>query len=143
MGGARPNRRDFETRFAMFCQPGRSFLDIVDNPGRKPGFRGIECELGILVAWEVIDSDGESPVLNGRSSIAAFQREDGHEEVDQARVDGRPGRGLGVVLSGCSEESESRSEPVIRAPDGRQTKVIKEVTVEKSGDNPPPVTKTP
>lgn len=45
--------------------------------------------------------------------------------------------GLGV---GCEQESGVKTETTATNPDGSQTEVTREVKVEQSGENPPPVT---
>jgi hypothetical protein len=44
--------------------------------------------------------------------------------------------GLGISLSGCSEESSTKKESTVTTPGGKATVTEKE-TVKQSGDNPP------
>ena len=51
--------------------------------------------------------------------------------------------GLAIAMPGCTEESGVQEKVTAKAPDGSKTTVTRDVKVEKSGDNPPPVTKAP
>jgi hypothetical protein len=44
--------------------------------------------------------------------------------------------GLGMTLSGCSEESTAKKESTVSTPGGKAT-VTEETKVKTSGDNPP------
>jgi hypothetical protein len=44
--------------------------------------------------------------------------------------------GLGISLSGCSEESSTKKEEKVSTPGGTAT-VTEKTTVKQSGDNPP------
>jgi hypothetical protein len=46
--------------------------------------------------------------------------------------------GLSIVLAGCGEESSSKSQTEVKTPEGSST-VTEKTTVNKSGNNPPPV----
>jgi hypothetical protein len=50
--------------------------------------------------------------------------------------------GLGVGLSGCSDESKEKSQVTTSTPGGKTTQTV-EKSVKTSGDNPPTPTKTP
>jgi hypothetical protein len=45
--------------------------------------------------------------------------------------------GLGVGISGCSDEAGTKTTQTTTAPDGSKTKVTSENKVETSGNNPP------
>ena len=50
--------------------------------------------------------------------------------------------GLTIGLAGCGEESSTKSQIDTKTPDGRTT-VTEKTTVNKSGNNPPPVNESP
>ncbi len=50
--------------------------------------------------------------------------------------------GLGITLSGCSDESKTESKTVQQTPSGKTTETETK-SVKQSGDNPPAPTKTP
>jgi hypothetical protein len=45
--------------------------------------------------------------------------------------------GFSVVLTGCTEESGVKTDTKITAPDGSSTREVKELKVDKKGDNAP------
>ena len=45
--------------------------------------------------------------------------------------------GLGVGMSGCSDEAGTKTTQTTTGPDGSKTKVTSENKVETSGNNPP------
>lgn len=45
--------------------------------------------------------------------------------------------GLGIGMTGCSDESGTKTTQTTTAPDGSKTKVTTEHKVETSGSNPP------
>jgi len=45
--------------------------------------------------------------------------------------------GLGVGISGCSDEAGTKTTQTTTGPDGSKTKVTSENKVETSGNNPP------
>lgn len=50
--------------------------------------------------------------------------------------------GLGITLSGCSEESKTESKTTQSTPNGKTTETETK-TIKQSGDNPPAPTKAP
>jgi hypothetical protein len=44
--------------------------------------------------------------------------------------------GLGIGISGCSDESSSEKKTTVKTPDGQAT-VTEKTTVDQSGKNPP------
>ena len=50
--------------------------------------------------------------------------------------------GLGITLSGCSDESKTESQVTQKGPGGTTTEKDTK-SIKQSGDNPPPPTKTP
>jgi hypothetical protein len=51
--------------------------------------------------------------------------------------------GLGIGISGCSDESSTKSQTTTTTPGGNKTTVTDEKSVKTTGDNPPPPGKTP
>jgi hypothetical protein len=45
--------------------------------------------------------------------------------------------GLGITLSGCSDESSAKKESTVSTPGGTST-VTEQTKVKQTGDNPPP-----
>jgi len=50
--------------------------------------------------------------------------------------------GFALGLAGCGEESSTKSQTEVKTPGGTAT-VTEKTTVNKSGDNPPPINANP